>query len=340
MKKFSFRDDYSEGTHPSILKALSVTNATQQIAYGQDEYCQDAKELIRQHFAGTDSDIWFVTSGTMANILCIGSALRPYEAVIAPASGHIVQREAGAIEAIGHKIISVPAENGKLTPDIIQSALDSNAGFPHMAKPRLVYISQATEMGTVYSRAEMTAISDLCRARDLFLLVDGARLGAAVTCDRGDLSLDHIAQLADIFWIGGTKTGALMGEAIVIPNTELRKDFAFHTKQRGALLAKGRILGVQFRELFREGLFFEGSRHANNVASHLSSGLKDKGVGFSFETETNQLFPILENEQIEELRQHFDFHVWKQEDTTHSVVRLVTSWATGYDMAEKFLKSF
>lgn len=328
MDRHSFLDDYSEGAHPNILRALTETNMVQQTAYGEDAYSKEAKELIRGHMGGINPDVWFVASGTLANILTISSVLRSHEAVIAPASGHIVVRETGAIEATGHKIITVPPVDGKLTPENIAAALKANAHFPHMAKPCLVYISNATEVGTLYTKAELQAISAFCKDLGLLLLLDGARLGAAITADKNDLTLADIAELTDIFWIGGTKVGALMGEAIVIPNPALREEFSFHIKQRGALLAKGRVLGLQFRELFREGLYFQLGHHANRMAARLSSAILNAGHTFAAETETNQLFPILPNAIIEKLKNQFDFYVWEPRSETSSVVRLVTGWAT------------
>lgn len=337
MTKYSFLDDYSEGAHPAILKALSETNMVQQTAYGDDTYSQEARDLLGKYMGDTDPDIWFVASGTLANILTISSTLRPHEAVIAPASGHIVVRETGAIEATGHKIITVPPENGKLTPDNIQVALDSNAHFPHMAKPRMVYISNATEVGTLYTKPELQAISELCKARNLLLLLDGARLGAALSADKNDLTLQDITELTDIFWIGGTKAGALFGEAIIIPNPALREDFAFYVKQRGALLAKGRFLGLQFRELFREGLYFDLAKHANQLAALLSEGLSECGHRFVARTETNQVFPILPNVLIDELEKSFNFYIWEAIDKSSSVIRLVTSWATPEEQVGAFI---
>ena len=328
MNRQSFLDDYSEGAHPDILKALSETNMVQQTAYGDDAYSQEARALIRQHMGDVNPDVWFVASGTLANILTISSILRSHEAVIAPANGHIVVRETGAIEATGHKIITVPPVGGKLTPDSIAAALKANAHFPHMAKPRLVYLSNATEAGTLYTKTELEAISRLCKERGLLLLLDGARLGAALSADKNDLALKDIAELTDIFWIGGTKVGALLGEAIVIPNPQLREEFRFHIKQRGALLAKGRVLGLQFRELFRNRLYFDLARHANAMAQRLSSKISNAGYRFAAETETNQLFPILPNALIEKLKDHFDFYIWEPHDESSSVIRLVTSWAT------------
>ncbi len=273
-------------------------------------------------------DVWFVATGTLANILIMSSALRSHEAVIAPASGHIVVRETGAIEATGHKIITVPPVDGKLTPDSISAALRANAHFPHMAKPRLVYLSNATEVGTLYTKKELEAISALCKARGLLLLLDGARLGAALSAAKNDLTLKDIAELTDIFWIGGTKVGALLGEAIVIPNPELREEFRFHVKQRGALLAKGRVLALQFRELFRDGLYFDLARHANGMAQRLSSKISDAGYRFAAETETNQLFPILPNALVEKLKENFNFYIWEPDG--ESVIRSSSGYLMGY----------
>lgn len=337
MTTYSFLDDYSEGAHPSILKALGDTNLVQQTAYGDDAYSDQAKVLLRQHLGGANSSIYFVTSGTLANIIAISSCLRSHEAVIAAASGHIVVRETGAIEATGHKIITVPPIAGKLTPESIRGALDDNAHFPHMARPRLVYVSNATEVGTLYTKAELRAISELCRERGLLFFLDGARLGAALSADKNDVTLADIAEVTDMFWIGGTKVGALVGEAIVINNDALAADFAFHIKQRGALLAKGRLLGLQFRELFRSGLFFDLAGHANRMAKDLSIGIAEAGYQMATEAETNQIFPVLPNALIEELKEAFGFYVWEKIDDDHSVIRLVTSWATQEEQVKAFI---
>lgn len=328
MGKYSFLDDYSEGCHPRILAALASTNLAQQTAYGNDAYSERARNLIRDHLGGRDIPIYFVSGGTLANIIIASSALRPHEAIIAASSGHIVGRETGAIEAVGHKIITVPSDDGKLTPAGIETALASNAHYPHMAKPRMVYISNATEAGTVYTKAELQGLSDTCRANNLLLMLDGARLGVALTAAINDLTLDDIAGLADIFWIGGTKAGALIGEAIVIPNAQLAGEFTFHIKQRGGLLAKGRLLGLQFAELFSDGLFFDLTRHANAMAAKISDAITRCGHGFSAPTQSNQIFPILPDTLIEQLAKNYDFYVWSKADGQRSVIRMVTSWAT------------
>ncbi|MFT4730512.1 MAG: threonine aldolase [Granulosicoccus sp.] len=326
--RYSFLDDYSEGCHPDILSALSRTNLTQQTAYGDDEYSINARQLIRNELNTADTPIFFVAGGTLANIIIMSGALRSHEAVIAAHTGHIVVRETGAIEATGHKIITVATDDGKLTPDLIETTLRSNAHFPHMTRPKLVYISNATEVGTVYTKQEVTALSDCCKSNNLFFMMDGARLGTAITALKSDLSLSDVVKLCDIFWIGGTKAGALIGEAIIIPNAKLADDFAFHIKQRGALLAKGRLLGIQFETLFTNQLFFKLSGNANKVAQRLSNAFTDAGHELAAATESNQIFPILPNKLISQLKEKFDFYVWEPLENDRSVVRLVTSWAT------------
>jgi threonine aldolase len=339
MTTFSFLDDYSEGAHPDILSALTESNYVQQAPYGEDTYSADATNRITARLgAKFDGAIHYVASGTMANIVSISSCLRPHEAVLAVNSGHIVMREAGAIEATGHKLITVPAVDGKLTPENVEVALSSNAHFPHMAKPRLIYISNATETGTVYTLAELRAISALAKQRGLILFLDGARLGAALASNKNDATLADIASLVDIFWIGGTKIGALLGEAIVVCNPALRDDFAFHIKQRGGMLAKGRLLGIQFQALFGiKNLFLENAKHANTMAAKLAAGIVARGYTLDSETATNQVFPVLPDSVICALQRSFSFYVWSKADNDRSVIRLVTSWATDENQVDAFL---
>lgn len=339
MKKFSFLDDYSEGCHPVILERLAETNASQQTAYGDDVYSIRAREVIKSHLGDHLSEVFFVASGTLANLTLIASLLRSHEAVISAATGHIVSRETGAIEAVGHKILTIEKPDGKLTPKDVIQVLAENAQAPHMVKPRLVYISDATETGRAYTLSELTALSEVCRARDLLFMVDGARLGAALTSRVSDVTLSDLARLTDVFWIGGTKAGALIGEAIVINQPELAKDFAFHIKQRGALLAKGRVLGIQFEALFGEELFFTASRYANALAWKLSNAIVDAGHELMSETETNQVFPILPNDLITALETDFRFYIWQPYGENHSVLRLVTSWATPEAQVDRFIKA-
>ncbi|KAH8748100.1 threonine aldolase [Diaporthe sp. PMI_573] len=335
---YDFRDDYSDGAHSDVLEAIAAANSDSQVPYGEDAYTEAARALIQQKMNATDAAVHLVASGTLANILVIGSCLRPHEAVISVASGHIVVRETGAIEAIGHKIITVPPVNGKLTPDTIVQALHDNAHYPHMAKPRLVYISNATEVGTFYTKTELCTISALCKEHDLLLFVDGARLGAALSAEGNDVTLEDLGQLTDLFWIGGTKVGALLGEAIIINNPTLKEDFRFHIKQRGALLAKGRILGSQFQALFRSNLFFDLARHANSMAKLLSIGITQAGYALADATETNQVFAVLPDALVARIRGKCSFYVWQTLGNGQSVIRLVTSWGTQQQHVDAFIK--
>lgn len=336
--KYSFKNDYSEGCHPSILEAMGKANLEQCEAYGTDTYSNEARKLIRDHLGQVDTPIFFVTGGTQANLIIHACALRSHEAVIAPSSGHIQTNEAGAIEATGHKVITADAVNGKLTAAQLQKVLDTHNHFPHVTRPRMVYISNATEIGTVYNKAELTALSEICRSNRLYLMVDGARLGTALASDDSDLTLRDLAELTDVFWIGGTKCGALFGEAIVIPNKALAEDFEIHLKQRGALLAKGSALGIQFKHLFTNDLYFDLARHANQLAQKMSDGIKAAGFEMAAECQANMLMAILPNNVIDHLQTSFDFYVWQKIDDDHSQVRLVTSWATGEAQVDRFIE--
>lgn len=338
MDGYGFLDDYSEGAHPSIIQALSETNRSQQNPYGEDVYSKEAKAYLSTQTGVPASSIHLVANGTLANIISISNCLNSHQAVITPETGHIVVRETGAIEAIGNKLITVPPEDGKLTVEGIRKALKKNSHFPHISKPRLVYISNATEVGTIYTKAELSAISNLCKEHNMLLFIDGARLGAALAAERNDLTLQEIATLSDIFWIGGTKVGTLLGEAIVISNASLASDFAFHVKQRGGLLAKGRVLGVQFAELFRSNLFQELSLHANRMATKLSQGIVGAGYRLAAATETNQVFPILPVGLVSNLQENFRFYVWDEISDEESMIRLVTSWATEEEQVERFIR--
>jgi threonine aldolase len=311
---------------------------SQQTAYGDDEYSARARVLINKQLGDKNLPIHFVSGGTLANLTIIAASLRPHEAVIAANTGHIVLRETGAIEATGHKIITVTSNDGKLTPNDIETVLANNAHAPHMAKPRMAYISNATETGTVYTKAELAGLSNTCKENDLLLLLDGARLGVALTADINDLTLKDVAELTDIFWIGGTKAGALLGEAIVIPNEELAKDFPFHIKQRGGLLAKGRLLGIQFEALFTDRLYFDVAQHANGMAQKLSRAIADCGYSLASPTESNQIFPILPDALIERLKENYDFYVWDKANDQRSIVRLVTSWATDEEQVDALIR--
>lgn len=336
--RYSFMDDYSEGAHPALLKALITSNTTQETGYGGDTYCDLARQRIRRHLGRDDVGIFFVPSGTSANAISIAACLRPHEAVIAASSGHIVTRETGAVEASGHKIINVTPQNGKLTPATIERALDDNWHFPHMAKPRLVYISNATEIGTIYSRAELAAIKQVCEKNDLILFLDGARIGTALASKANDMTLSDILELTDIFWIGGTKNGALLGEAVVVKDARLSSEFEFYVKQHGSLLAKGRVIGAQFAELFEGDLYFELARKANLAAESLSSGIAQGGFSVYAATETNQVFAVLPLSLIKVLKESFSFYVWEKCGDDEAVIRLLTTWATEGAQVERFVE--
>jgi threonine aldolase len=335
-EQYSFLDDYSEGAHPLVLSALCASNATQETGYGGDSYTEEARQLIRSHLGRDDVGIFFVPSGTSANAISIAACLRPHEAVIAASSGHIVTRETGAVEASGHKIIHVKPENGKLTTAGIKKALDENWHYPHMAKPRLVYISNATEIGTVYTKDELRCIKLLCEANNMLLFCDGARIGAALTSRGNDLTLADMLELTDIFWIGGTKNGALLGEAVVVKDSALASEYEFYVKQHGSLLAKGRIMGVQFAELFRNNLYFELASTSNLAAEKLSQAIIGAGFDLLAKTETNQVFAILPLGLIQRLQQDFRFYIWENVDADFAVVRLLTTWASNKAQLEKF----
>ena len=335
---YSFQNDYSEGAHPAILEALNRTNLVQTLGYGEDPYCLEAASLIQQHCANTNSAVHFVSGGTQANLLCLAAFLRPYESVIAVESGHIATHEAGAIEATGHKVNTVKGQAGKISVAEIERVLAEHSD-EHMVLPRVVYISQPSEVGTIYSAAELQALSAFCKQANLYLYVDGARLGSALTSPAADLCLSELRSLVDAFYIGGTKNGALLGEAIVINHPALQANFRYLIKQRGALLSKGRVLGVQFLTLFKERLFWELAEHANGMAGRLASGIKAQGYPFLSDSPTNQVFPIFPDALIEALQEEYLFYTWARMDASHQAVRLVTSWATPEAAVEQFLES-
>ncbi|WP_449387333.1 threonine aldolase family protein [Chryseobacterium lineare] len=336
--KFSFKNDYSEGCHPHILQALVSSNLDQQAGYGEDQYSLEAKELIKQKIKNSDSEIYFVSGGTQANLIVISSVLKPYQCAVSAGTGHILNNETGAIEATGHKILSINKEDGKLTPEDIIPVLESHRNVPHQVMPKLIYISNSTELGTIYTLGELEDLSKFCKENNLYLFMDGARMGYGLTAETSDLTLEKVAELTDIFYLGGTKNGALIGEAIVINNKELQQDFAFNIKQKGALLAKGRLLGIQFLELMKNDLYFELARHANQQAMKMKKVMQERGVEFLSDTYTNQIFPILDNNLIEKLSDKFEFYVWKRIDENFSAIRLITSWNTCDEPINEFIE--
>ena len=341
--KVSFKNDYSELAHPQVLAKLASVEATQFEGYGLDVYSQKAAELIKEKINAPQAEIHLVSGGTQANLIVISSLLRPHEAVISCESAHIFTHETGAIEATGHKICTVKGENGKLTPKDIESVLVYHED-EHMVKPKLVFVSLSTELGSIYTKKELTEIFDYCKENDLYLHIDGARLGAGISSPVCDLSYSDIACLSDTFYIGGTKNGILFGEAIVICNENLQEDFRYFIKQKGGLLAKGASIGLQFLALFEKessdvhDLYDELAMKANAMAMELASGIKEQGYEFFTEPETNQIFPIFPNSIINLLREYYDFHDWADIDGESKAIRLVVSWATKLETIEILLK--
>jgi threonine aldolase len=295
--------------------------------YGEDIHSSRAKELIRNRLGREEVDIHFIPGGTQTNLIVISAFLRPHQCVIAADTGHINVHETGAIEATGHKVIAVPCKEGKLSPAEIREALDYHES-EHMVQPKLVYISDSTELGTIYTKAELTAIHELCKEKGLLLYLDGARLASAMSCPDNDLSLKDIAALVDAFYIGGTKNGALLGEALIICRKELMEDFRYFIKQRGALMAKGFVAGIQFEALFEDNLYFELGEHANRMARLLAAAFVENGFSFYVPPQTNQLFPILPDRVSKDLSTTFQFQKQIRIDEERCAVRFVTSWAT------------
>lgn len=326
-----FNCDYSEGAHPDVLKKLMDTNLEQTEGYGLDPYCEKAAELIRHHCRRPDVDVHFFVGGTQTNLTVISACLRPHQGAVSADTGHINTHESGAIEATGHKVLAVPSPDGKLTAAQVQAVYEAHMADEvreHIVQPKLIYISNPTEAGTIYTKAELTALSETCRKNDLLLYMDGARLGYALCADGNDLDLPAIAGLVDVFYIGGTKNGALFGEALVITNDSMKSDFRYIIKQKGGMLAKGRLLGLQFIALFEDGLYFKMARHANEMAGLIKDACIQKGYGFLTESVTNQQFPILPDRILSKLNETYEYSFWQKVGHAHSAVRFCTSWAT------------
>ncbi|WP_286142290.1 threonine aldolase family protein [Adlercreutzia caecimuris] len=330
----SFENDYSTGAHPRVLEALAATNLEPASGYGTDRFCASAAERIRAACADDTADVFFLVGGTQTNAVVISSLLAGYEGVIAADTGHIAVHEAGAIEATGHKVIALPEHDGKLQAAEVEAYLEgfyADANYEHMVFPGMVFIAHPSELGTLYSLAELEELSAVCRRFHIPLYLDGARLSYGLAAPESDVTLPDIARLTDAFYIGGTKCGALCGEAVVFPRGGMPKHFLTHVKQHGALLAKGRLLGVQFDTLFTNGLYGEVGRTAIDAAAELRRILSEAGCAFFRESPTNQQFVILENSQMEALAERVRFSFWERVDDTHTAIRFVTSWSTTAD---------
>lgn len=334
---YSFRYDYSEGCHPAILENLQKTNLIQQSGYGDDDYSKEAKGILKKLVGNKNADVHFISGGTQTNLIIIHALLKNYEAVICADTAHIEANETGAIEATGHKIITVKNKEGKISVKDIQQIVDQFNHFPHVVKPKLVYISNATEIGTIYTKKELFEIHLCCKKNNLYLFMDGARLACALASKYNDLSLKDIGKFTDVFYLGGTKNGALLGEAVLINNKNLQEGFSFHLKQRGALLAKGRILGIQFLTLLQNDLYLQNATHANLCAEKIALTAQQQGLQFLTTPQTNQLFIILPYKKIKQLEKKYEFYVWVKINEELAAVRLVTSWATDEKNVDLFI---
>ena len=335
-----FECDYGEGAHPRVMELLVKSNLEPTPGYGEDHYCEKARTLIREACRAPEADVHFLVGGTQANFVVIEAALRPWQGVLCAENGHINTHETGAVEATGHKVLALPAKEGKITAAQIREACAAHyadASHEHITQPGMVYLSSPTEFGTLYTKAELEEISIACRELALILFVDGARMGYGLMSEANDLDLADYAKLCDAFTIGGTKVGALFGEAVVLTSPLLKKDFRYLMKQRGAMLAKGRLLGVQFTALFENGLYFEMARHADALAMRLRRAFLDKGWDLLFDSFTNQQFPVIPDRNLETLGKDYAFSFWQKVDETRSAVRFCTSWATTEEAVEKLI---
>ena len=326
-----FHNDYSEGCHEKVLQKLIETNLEQTPGYSTDSYCASAAKKIKAACGREDVDVHFLVGGTQANLTVIDAALRPHQGALCANSGHINVHETGAVEATGHKVLPMPSDDGKITAAQVANAVDAHwadDSFEHIAQPKLVYISNPTELGTLYSLQELEDLAKVCREKKLYLFLDGARMGYGLAATGYDVTLADIARLCDVFYIGGTKVGALFGEAVVISNPALKEDFRYLIKQHGGMLAKGRLLGVQFDALFTDNLYFEISRHAVKMADQLRNCFDELGVPYLVPGITNQIFPVLPDDLLEKLSHNFMFTEMERVDSDHRCVRFCTSWAT------------
>lgn len=336
-----FQSDYTEGACPQIMERLVATNLEQTPGYGEDEHCRRAAELILKACESSNGKVHFLVGGTQTNMTVIAAALRPHQGVLAADWGHIQVHETGAIEAQGHKVLALPAKEGKISASQVEEACRAHwedSSFEHMVQPAMVYISQPTELGTLYTKKELEELHQVCKQEGLYLFVDGARLGYGLAAEGNDVGLPDLARLTDVFYIGGTKVGALFGEAVVIQHPALQKDFRYLIKQKGGMLAKGRLLGIQFETLFEDGLYERISQHAIHLANRLREAFREKGYPFFVENTTNQLFPILPDEKLSRLKEKYGYSYQFRVDEKHSVVRFCTSWATKKEAVEELIR--
>lgn len=336
-----FNCDYLEGAHPKILEMMLETNLKQTVGYGEDEFCTKAKDQIRKACGGGDFDIHFLVGGTQANLTLISAALRPHHGVLSASTGHINVHESGAIEATGHKVLTLNSEaSGKITGQMVETAYLNHINdetHEHIVRPKMVYISDSTENGAVYTKAELKDISDVCKKHNLYLFLDGARLGYALSSPKSDITLKDLCEMCDAFYIGGTKVGALFGEAMIITHDAIKEDFRYLIKQKGGMLAKGRLLGIQFLNLFTDNLYFDIAKSAIDKAFKIADELKALGVEFLAEPESNQIFPILDNEIYKKLSEKYAFAFWEKIDEKQSAIRICTSWATTDENVEMLI---
>lgn len=336
-----FESDYVSGAHEKVLEAIVRTNHEKLGGYGSDIHSKMAKEKIRKICKAENADIYFISGGTQTNLVVISSLLKSYEGVVSVETGHISVHEAGAVEFTGHKVLTLPSHEGKIKPDILKEYMKGfydNENREHMVFPGMVYISQPTEYGTLYNRKELEEISEICKSYGMTLYLDGARLGYALEVEGNDVDLAYISEVCDVFYIGGTKIGALCGEAVVFPKGSSPRNFVTVMKQHGALLAKGRLLGVQFDVLFSDNLYLNIGRHAVEMAMILKYGMKEKGYRFYIDSPTNQQFVIVENSKLEKFSKKVSFSFWERYDKNHTIIRLATSWSTTREEVERLLK--
>ena len=332
-----FNCDYLEGCHPAILDKLIATNMEQHPGYGEDEHCAHAAQLIRETFCCEDAAVHFLVGGTQANTTVIAAALRPYEGVLCADTGHINTHETGAIESSGHKCLALPHVNGLITAQQVRDAVALQANDEHVVKPGMVYISMSTEMGTLYTKQQLQELYAACQELELPLFIDGARLGYALAAPACDVTPADLASLCDVFTVGGTKVGALFGEAVVIKHAGINRNFRYMIKQRGGMLAKGRLLGIQFEALMEGGLYFDIAKKTVAQAIRIREKLVEKGYPLLIDSPTNQLFPIVTNEELARIERDFAVAVWERVDADHIAIRICTSWATTDENVDKLI---